>query len=103
MGNACFGKKMSNKGVVHPVVVHRIRDHAVTIKVRMTKGQLKDLIGKVDTNNANLELGHLIVQECSKGRLRARVVAAAVGDHDHSYKFSKGRSLRPIQEHSEDV
>lgn len=104
MGNACFGKKMSNKGVVHPVVVHRIRDQAVTIKVRMTKGQLKDLIGKVDTNNDNLELGHLIVQECSKGRLRARVVTAAVGDHqDHSYKFSKGQSLRPIQEHSEDV
>jgi hypothetical protein len=103
MGNACFGKKMSNKGVVHPVVVHRIRDQAVTIKVRMTKGQLKDLIGKVDTNNDNLELGHLIVQECSKGRLRARVVTAAVGDHDHTYKFSKGLSLRPIQEHSEDV
>lgn len=96
MGNACVGKKKSNKGVVHPVIVHGVGDHVVTIKVRMTKGQLKDLIEKVDTSNANTELGNLIVRECFKGRLGARVVD---GDHD-SYKFSRGQSLRSIQEHT---
>lgn len=91
---------------MNPVTAHRVRDQAVTIRVRMTKGQLKDLIGKVDTSNDkyNLELGDLIVQECSKGRLRARVVAAAAaadGGHHHSYKFSRGQAnLLPIQEHS---
>jgi hypothetical protein len=105
MGNVCFGKKRSNKGsVLHPLAAHRIRDQAVTIKVRMTKGQLKDLMGKVDTSDDNSELGHLIVQECSKGRLRPQVVVAAVtdGNHDHSCKFSSGQCLRPIQEHSEE-
>ncbi|GAU13703.1 hypothetical protein TSUD_348070 [Trifolium subterraneum] len=106
MGNACFGKKRSNKGsVLHPLAVHHVRSQAVTIKVRMTRGQLKDLMGKVDTSNDNSELGHLIVQECSKGRLRARVVAAATDrDQDHPYKFLSGHglTLRPIQEHSEE-
>ncbi|MCH79465.1 hypothetical protein A2U01_0000214 [Trifolium medium] len=91
MGNACFGKKRSNKGsLLHPLVVHRVRYQAVTIKV--------------DTRDDNSELGHLIVQECSKGRLRAQVVATATdGDHDHSYELSSGRQgLRPIPEHSEE-
>lgn len=100
MGNACFGKKRHNKGVVHPVAVHR--DHAVTIKVRMTKVQLKGLIEKVDTID-DTELGRLIVEECSRGRLCARVVAAANGESGHSYKFSRGQQgLRPIQEDSEE-
>lgn len=88
MGNACFGKKRSSKGVVHP-------DEGVTIKVRMTRGQLKDLIGKVDVmSNGNSELGCLTVEECSKGRLHARVVAAAAAGVDDSQraniKFSRG-------------
>lgn len=87
MGNACFGKKRSSKGVVHP-------DEGVTIKVRMTRGQLQDLIGKVDVmSNGNSELGRLIVEECSKGRLHARVVAAAAGVDDSqraNIKFSRG-------------
>ncbi|CAI8615794.1 unnamed protein product [Vicia faba] len=100
MGNACFGKSTHNKGVVHPIAVHR--DQGVTIKVRMTKRQLKGLIEKVDMSNDmedDTELGRLIVQECSKGKLRARVVTAAKGENDHSYKFSRGQQgLRPIQE-----
>ncbi|CAK8544968.1 unnamed protein product [Lathyrus sativus] len=103
MGNVCFGKKRHNKGVVHPVVVHRRQ--AVTIKVRMTKGQLKGLMEKVDTGNDidDTELGRLIVQECSKGKLRASVVGAANGENDHSSKFSRGQQgLRPIQEESEE-
>ncbi|CAL5195077.1 unnamed protein product [Lathyrus oleraceus] len=93
MGNVCFGKTRHNNGVVHPVAVHR--DHAVTIKVRMTKRQLKGLMEKVDTSNDvdDTELGRLIVQECSKGKLHARVVVAANGD-----KFSRGQGLRSIQE-----
>ncbi|XP_045794860.1 uncharacterized protein LOC123889532 [Trifolium pratense] len=102
MGNACFGKKGSNKGsVLHPLAVHRVCDQAVTIKVRMTRGELKDLMGKVDTRDDNSEIGRLILHECSKGRLQARIVATATdGDHDHSYKLSDG--LRPIQEHGEE-
>ncbi|KAJ1414759.1 hypothetical protein SESBI_18705 [Sesbania bispinosa] len=83
MGN-WFGKERSSRD--------RGRDEGVTIKVRMTKGQLKDLVGKVDVSNGNSELGRLIVQECSKGRLHARVAAAD----------SMLWGLRPIQEHSEE-
>lgn len=105
MGNACFGKQSqrNNKGVVHQAetMVDGARDQGVTIKVRMTRGQLSELIGKVDMSNSNSELGRLIVQECSNGSLvHARIV---VGNDDMSnYKFSREQGLKPIQEHEEE-
>nr|KYP71991.1 hypothetical protein KK1_011276 [Cajanus cajan] len=87
MGNVWFGKKRNTKAVVHPAV------QGVTIKVRMTTAQLQDLTEKVDMSNGNSELGRLIVQECSKGKLHARVVAAA--DLTRANMYS---SLSPIHE-----
>lgn len=95
MGNAWFGKKRSTKAVVHPVV------QGVTIKVRMTRAQLHDLSKKVDMiSNGNSELlGRLIVQECSKGRFHARVVAATDGDgSQRPNMYPRGWGLNPIQE-----
>lgn len=103
MGNSWFGKKRSNNGVVHPIVLRGVRDQGVTIKVRMTRSQLKDLIEKVDMSGGNgnsEQLGRLIVQECSKGRLHARV--AAQDDSERANNYSRGGGLRTIQEHSEE-
>lgn len=97
MGNAWFGKKRSSKGVVHPVDQGVMR-----IKVRMSRSQLNDLIGKVDMTKGNSELGRLIVQECSKGKLHARVVAAAGDGSDRGNRYARGWGLRPIQEHGDD-
>ena len=94
MGNAWFGKKRSSKGLVHPV------GQGVTIKVRMTRGQLKDLIEKVDMSKGDSELGRLIAQECSKGRLHARFVVPDGGSERANNKYARGFGLRPIQEHS---
>ena len=105
MGNVWFGKKKSSKAVVHPVASHDRAGAApeastsVRIKVRMTRGQLRDYLAKMDVNEGTSELGSLIMKECLKGELHARVDANA---SEPTFKYAKGWSLSPIQEHSEE-
>lgn len=45
------------------------------IKVRMTRRELKELMGKVESSKGRSELGRLIMRELSTGRFQARVLA----------------------------
>uniref|UniRef100_A0A803QSX5 Uncharacterized protein n=1 Tax=Cannabis sativa TaxID=3483 RepID=A0A803QSX5_CANSA len=77
MGNIWFGK---NKGF-HPINDDRQRktttnNTSVTIKVRMRATEFRELVAQVDmdltkTNNANSELGWLILQHCLQGKNRS--------------------------------
>lgn len=110
-------RKMGNfagkdKGVVHPVDENGADrtpspNRLLRVKVRMTKRQLKELMAQVDKNKLghrnSEELGSVILQECLKGRLSARVVAAASeSDHNKGSKYERAWVLSTISEEEEE-
>lgn len=105
MGNVWFGKRTGKeKGEVKEE--HR-GDIGVRLKVRMKRGELEEMMKKVDVvsknGNSSEAMGGLIFEECMKGRLRARLVVAGEGSSELSafkYVIAKGWGLNPIQEHS---
>ncbi|KAI9093901.1 hypothetical protein K1719_026899 [Acacia pycnantha] len=121
MGNAsCFGRRRSKAAMV---VVHPL-DHSChgrdeegggvrRLKVRMTSGQLKELMAelkkkKQDSSGKALsddsELGRLVFRECLKGSLHARLVSLTSHDCSHQSTMFSGAniSLSTIQERSDD-
>ncbi|KAJ7951374.1 hypothetical protein O6P43_027431 [Quillaja saponaria] len=98
MGN-WFGKKKSQKRLVHPEILPLGQDYidGVRLKVLMTRRQLKELIAKVDMSKGNLELSSSILEECSQGRLGANVFASAGKGH-LVLNYERKWGLSPIQE-----
>ncbi|VVA25557.1 PREDICTED: POPTR_0014s10080g [Prunus dulcis] len=89
------------KDLVHPSedhkeIRHRTSPNSLTVKVRMTTTQLKELMAQVDMMNMakdrnSEELGRVILQECLEGRLTAGIVAAAAENHgDQVSKYARG-------------
>ncbi|KAK4267079.1 hypothetical protein QN277_023915 [Acacia crassicarpa] len=123
MGNAsCFGRRRRSKAamvVVHPLDQSRRGGDEEgggvrRLKVRMTSGQLKELIAelkkkKQDSSGKGLssddsELGRLVFRECLKGSLHARLVSLTSHDGSHQSTVFSGAniSLSTIQERSDD-
>ncbi|ONI23591.1 hypothetical protein PRUPE_2G197100 [Prunus persica] len=79
----------------HKEIRHRTSPNSLSVKVRMTTTQLKELMAQVDMMNMakdrnSEELGRVILQECLEGRLTACIVAAAAEHHgDQVSKYAR--------------